>query len=302
MRAANNWVETKLTRRKEKQWPVRRGLAPASNVAISLNDSIGPALGHFGYKLFRRASDKKQLEESRKRIPLTKLEDRPLVSIRMATFNRKELLLRRAIPSILSQSYQNWELVVVGDHCTDGTGAEIASLGDPRIRFMNLERPTPYPRTRRFKWRAIGYGPWNRALADCRGEWIATLDDDDAFTPDHIESLLDFAGREALEVAYGCAEKYSEGRLNESIGGGDPWRPRIQHSAVMYSARLKFLEYSSLSWLWLESADTNMWYRFRALGARIGFLDRVVTIAEAGGISRPRSRTDEEVRAANTTP
>src|SRR4030042_1200877 len=66
----------------------------------------------------------------------------PMVSVRINTFNRGQLLVERAIPSVLSQTYRNLELVIIGNHCTDNTEELISKIDDPRVRFYNL--PTHY--------------------------------------------------------------------------------------------------------------------------------------------------------------
>ena len=88
----------------------------------------------------------------------------------MPTFNRRELL-ERAIKSILEQSYQDWELVVLNDASTDGTRAYLDGLAqqDPRVRPVHHER-NYYPDISR---------TLNEGLELARGEYIARLDDDD---------------------------------------------------------------------------------------------------------------------------
>jgi glycosyltransferase involved in cell wall biosynthesis len=60
-----------------------------------------------------------------------------LVSIITATYNRGNVL-RYAIESVRRQTLADWEMWVVGDACTDGTGDVVRGFGDPRIHFLNL--------------------------------------------------------------------------------------------------------------------------------------------------------------------
>src|SRR3990167_4285533 len=121
-------------------------------------------------------------------------QDDPLVSIYIPTYNRGKLLVERAIPSLLAQTYKNLEIVVVGDHCTDDTEKLLSKIGDPRIRFYNLpERRRRYPESIEIHSWAGAVVPSNKALELVRGKWIGMVADDDAYTPDHVEVLLRFA-------------------------------------------------------------------------------------------------------------
>jgi len=55
----------------------------------------------------------------------------PTVSIIIATYNRSRVL-RHAIESVRNSRFADWELIVVGDACTDDTAACVAAFGDPR--------------------------------------------------------------------------------------------------------------------------------------------------------------------------
>ena len=62
----------------------------------------------------------------------------PLVSIIIATYNRSNIL-KYTISTVLKQNYQHFEILVIGDHCTDDTESVINSFDDKRISFYNLE-------------------------------------------------------------------------------------------------------------------------------------------------------------------
>ena len=63
------------------------------------------------------------LEEARERKLNDYLikDDNPLVSVYVPTYNRSELLLDRAVKSVLAQTYSNFEFIIIGDSCTDNT-------------------------------------------------------------------------------------------------------------------------------------------------------------------------------------
>ena len=72
-------------------------------------------------------------------------EAEPLVTVRVSTYERADVLLERTIPSILAQSYSRLEILVVGDCTQDDTEQRLRRVGDPRIRFVNLPYRPQYP-------------------------------------------------------------------------------------------------------------------------------------------------------------
>src|ERR1700721_675181 len=65
-------------------------------------------------------------------------EAEPLVTIRIATYNRGQMIVDRALSSAIAQSYSNTEILVVGDHCDELTEKAVLSVDDPRVTFVNL--------------------------------------------------------------------------------------------------------------------------------------------------------------------
>lgn len=122
--------------------------------------------------------------------------DNPLISCYIPTYNRAQLLKERAIKSVLNQTYENFELIIVSDGSTDNTKEVVESIDDPRIRFYEIERKEPHHNYDSEKqWYLSGTHAANFALEQIneKSEWIAKLDDDDIWTEDHLEKLLYFA-------------------------------------------------------------------------------------------------------------
>lgn len=107
----------------------------------------------------------------------------PAISIVAATYNRSRALAC-AIESARRQSFADWEMIVVGDACTDDTAEVVARVADPRIRFINLDR----------NWGEQA-APNNIGVAEARAPLIAFLNHDDLWLPNHLMSC-----REALEA------------------------------------------------------------------------------------------------------
>ncbi|HHE47325.1 MAG TPA: glycosyltransferase family 2 protein, partial [Bacteroidetes bacterium] len=120
-------------------------------------------------------------------------EKEPLVSINIPTYSRGKLLVERTLPSIFAQTYERYEVVIVGDHCADNTAELIRKLNHPKVRFYDLPVRPVYPKNWRKFWLVAGTYACNKSLELSNGTWNAHLDDDDVFTPDHIEALLKLA-------------------------------------------------------------------------------------------------------------
>lgn len=120
--------------------------------------------------------------------------DPPLVSVVIATYNWSEVL-RWAIRSVRGQDYPRWELIVVGDCCSDDSEAVVESFGDERIRWHNRERNAGSQSL-----------PNNDGIAMARGELVAYLGHDDLWTPDHLTRLVAARAASGSDVAFSLSE------------------------------------------------------------------------------------------------
>jgi glycosyltransferase involved in cell wall biosynthesis len=238
----------------------------------------------------------RRLAEERIRNPVIWVpSEPPLVTVRIATFNRPRLLTERAIASALAQTHQNIEVVVVGDHCEPSTEQAINRIRDPRIRFENLTEQGRYPSHPLYRWMVVGMAPMNRGLELARGQWIAPLDDDDEFTPDHVEVLLEECRERNLEFAYGIAAMEAEPGRWEQLGAWPLREGRIAHGSVLYWAGLRFIRYDLEGWRTGDGGDWNLWHRMRDAGVRMGFVEHVVCKHYAEGSVLKQAR--RELRA-----
>lgn len=203
-------------------------------------------------------------------------EQEPLVSVVIPTYNRAQLLTERALASVLRQTYPRFEVIVVGDACTDDTADRVAAVGDARVQFVNLPTRTRYPDDPWHRWLVVGTGPANHALALARGRWFAYLDDDDEFSADHIEVLLRACLDHRLEFAYGVTEMEFAPGVWHRVGAFPPAPGRICHAAVVYASHLRVFRYDPECWRRNEPNDWNLWRRMWAAGVRMGFVDHVV--------------------------
>jgi hypothetical protein len=203
-------------------------------------------------------------------------ERHPLVTIPIATWNRADLLVDRAVASILRQTYQHFEIVIVGDHCTDDTEQRLRALHDPRITFLNLQQRAVYPSDPLLLWMAAGAETYNAAVERARGTWIAPIDDDDEFTDDHIEVLLEHALAARSEVVYGKVTAERNGTESVLIGTYPPRITQINMSGMMYLRLLDFIKLDPRCWILGEPSDWNVIRRWMRCGVTFGFVDRPV--------------------------
>ena len=101
----------------------------------------------------------------------------PLVSIVLPTYKRAHLL-PHAIRSVLTQTYSNWELIVVDDNSPDNTPEVVRSFGDERIRYVRNEPNLKLPRA------------LNKGFGLARGDYLTWTSDDNLFADNAIEKLV----------------------------------------------------------------------------------------------------------------
>jgi hypothetical protein len=118
----------------------------------------------------------------------------PVVSVVISTFNWSSVL-RYAVTSVLAQRFTEFELIVVGDCCTDDSEAVVKSFDDPRLRWHNLAE------------HAGGqFGPNNRGVALARGRYVAYLGHDDLWHRDHLAVLVDAIESHKADLVFAITE------------------------------------------------------------------------------------------------
>ena len=118
-----------------------------------------------------------------------------LVSIIMPSYNTGRFITE-TINSVLNQTYNNWELIIVDDCSTDNTDEVVAPfLDDERIKYFKNETNSGAAVSR------------NKALREAKGKWIAFLDSDDLWMPEKLEKQISFMEENDYHFSY---TNYSE--------------------------------------------------------------------------------------------
>ena len=106
--------------------------------------------------------------------------EKPYFTVITPTYNRAKYILT-AIESVLAQTFQEFELIIVDDGSEDETASLVAtfSSADPRVRYIKQEN----------KGRSVAR---NVGIEAAHGEYVSFLDSDDYWQPTHLQNIFDF--------------------------------------------------------------------------------------------------------------
>jgi len=159
---------------------------------------------------------------------------KPKVSVIIPTYNRAQLI-GKAIKSILEQSYQNFEIIIIDDSPNDETEKVVKEFNEKKIKYIHNEIKTNLPRAR------------NQGVKESSSDsqYIAFLDDDDEWLPEFLEETIKILEREknlSVVISYAelrnrageileinrCDRSYGQAKFwEQSIGGGAVIRKEI---------------------------------------------------------------------------
>lgn len=114
-------------------------------------------------------------------------------SVILPTFNRAHLI-KRALDSVLLQTFEDWELLIIDDGSSDNTREVVQDyLLDPRISYSY----------------EVNSGPAmarNRGIASARGEYITFIDSDDEYLPEHLQTRYELLKSSDIDLLHGGLE------------------------------------------------------------------------------------------------
>ncbi len=193
--------------------------------------------------------------------------DSPQISVIIATYNSSQTL-KYTIQSVLNQDFQDFEIWVVGDGCTDNSAEVVAGLQDNRVFWHNLPVNSGNPA------QANNYG-----CSQAKGQYIAILGHDDLWFPWHLSRNLDYLQRTNADLVY-CMVAYFGPEGFKYIYGPIPHTRTQSNFGTPCS-----------SWLYKKGLDTwqanpylnlgidsDFWYRVVKRGKKIELLESLNVI------------------------
>jgi glycosyltransferase involved in cell wall biosynthesis len=199
----------------------------------------------------------------------------PVVSVIVATYNSR-VTLACALDSVRRQDFDDFEVRVVGDACTDGSHEVVEALGDPRFHWTN---------------RASNSGSQAEPNADglrlARGRYVAYLGHDDLWFPWHLSTLVAAIERDEAALAHGLGVLLGPGDRLQVAGPPPRGLTYARHFVppTNWLHRRELLDPGgavgggwqrpdALGW----AVDADVLWRIAASGARITSASRLTTI------------------------
>ena len=153
------------------------------------------------------------------------------ISVVIPAYNHEQFI-GSAIDSVLNQTFQDFELVIVDDGSTDKSAEVIQSYADPRIRYFYQENQD-------------AFNTINRGMELAEGEFIAILNSDDIYTLDRLQQLLDMQQKTGAQCLFSDVIPISDsGEEFRDLGfGWNVWHQKnrnfFKKSGDLYTAFLK---------------------------------------------------------------
>ncbi|MDA2909554.1 glycosyltransferase [Nitrospiraceae bacterium AH_259_D15_M11_P09] len=198
---------------------------------------------------------------------------RPAVSVIIPTYNQGDLL-RESLQSVLDQTFEDWETIVVNNCSVDSTVAVVLAFGDPRIRLVN------------FRNHGIIGASRNEGIRQAKSDVIAFLDSDDLWYPDKLEKVMSFFRHQSGVDLVCHDERVLKKGVRERILRCGPYTRYedllFKGNCISTSAtavvRSKVLEVGGFSEdpRVVSAEDYDLWLRLSRAGCRFAYLHEVL--------------------------
>lgn len=200
------------------------------------------------------------------------------VSVVMSTYNRNLLLFNRSLPSVLRQTFRDFDVHIVSDGMRgdelDELERGIAAFPQGKINLWKVPRQS-YPADPTLRWYVLGLNARNTALDYAGGDWIAPLDDDDEWTPTHLDDLLLAAQAAEADFAYGISQYHWPDDHPQTAGHWPPGFGAFCDGAQVYRNGMGY-RYDPMCIERGIPEDGDLWNRMVAGGVKFTFLPKLV--------------------------
>ncbi|HKR62140.1 MAG TPA: glycosyltransferase family A protein [Thermoanaerobaculia bacterium] len=168
-------------------------------------------------------------------------------------------VLPYSIASALEQTFADFELLVIGDRCTDDSERVVTSFTDPRVHWINLAERSGHQS-----------GPNNEGIRRARGEYIAYLGHDDLWLPHHLAVLVTALDAGA-DVAHSMLAIVDP---DGTVMPGSLPPTSVAHRHAMIDVIGGWRDYRELT----IPPEDDLWRRARAAGMKFTFVHRLTAI------------------------
>jgi len=198
----------------------------------------------------------------------------PKVSVIIPTYNRAHLVTL-AIESVLSQTYQDFEIIVVDDGSRDNTQAIIESISDPKIRYLYQANQGPGAAR-------------NTGIRAATGQYVAFLDTDDLLLPEKLALQVEALGKQP-ELGLVAGGHLFVDEAGKPLAERRPWlsHPELSLTTWLYTCPIT-INAALVRREWLARAagfdpalggqaeDWDLWLRLAYLGCRMAWTPYIV--------------------------
>lgn len=197
----------------------------------------------------------------------------PLVSVVIPAY-RAASRIRDTLDSVFAQTYSNFEIVLVNDGSPDTEALEQAIIGyDERLVYIRHENRGPS-------------GARNTAIRAARGKYIACLDSDDIYLPEHLSRLIPLLDQNGFDLVYADVRITRNGEYVGRSSQREPQHPpvtfeklltedcRVPTSSMMASRRA-VIDAGLFDEGYRRCEDFDLWLRMSFRGAKMEFFPQV---------------------------
>ena len=203
-------------------------------------------------------------------------DNQPLISIITVVYNG-ERFLEETIQSVVNQSYDNVEYIIIDGGSTDGT-IDIIKRYEDRIDYWSSESDNGI------------YDAWNKGLSLATGDWIGFLGDDDIYHENAISDYIDLLLREVDLEYISSKVELVDNNLNiiNTIGIKWKWKDfkhymSVAHVGSLHSRNL-YNKYGLYNTVYKVAGDYEMLLRPKE-GLKCAYLNKITASMRDGGIS-----------------